>query len=198
MSEPITNKPPIEHKYEPTIKDRFDDVVDFVKNIPWEIWWRVRNVYRNVRRLCSWIPIIWNDRDWDSYYLLIIIRHKLQSVHESSKHWNWVGSEKATEQLQQCLDDLDKLLDQDDLYVFTKREHAEFVEKYGELVCWSTPTNDSVYEVHTSYSKCDTQQLADEADRKSTQIDKLNEKRRKQANDRLWNTIRNNHESWWD
>ena len=133
MSEPITNKPKNEYEYEYTFKERIIDVVEFITNIPWEIKWRVCMFYRNVRRLCSWIPIIWTDRDWDSCYLLIIIRHKLQTIHDNSKDWNWVGSEKATEQLQQCIKDIDVILD-DDPYSLTKQEHKQFVDKYGQEI----------------------------------------------------------------
>lgn len=197
MSEPITNKPKNEYKYEYTFKERFDDVVEFITNIPWEIKWRICTFYHNVRRLCSWIPIIWTDRDWDSCYLLIIIRHKLQTIHENSKDWNWVGSEKATEQLQQAIKDIDTILD-DDPYSLTKEEHKQFVDKYGQLVTWGTPSNDQLIEMHFAYSKCDTQQLADQADKQSIAIDKLQQQRFKETNDRLFNNIRDNHLGWWD
>ena len=49
-----------------------------------------------------------------------------------------------------------------------------------------------------AYSKCDTQQLADQADKQSIEIDKLQQQRFKETNDRLFNNIRDNHLGWWD
>lgn len=44
--------------------------------------WRARNFWQFLQRLWRWLPILWQDRDWDHAYILIIWRFKLQQVRE--------------------------------------------------------------------------------------------------------------------
>ena len=48
-------------------------------------WWHytwIRNAYRNCRdgitNLWKWAPVIWQDRDWDHYYIYAVLIHKLE------------------------------------------------------------------------------------------------------------------------
>ncbi len=40
--------------------------------------WRIRQFWRNVYRVCYWLPVIWKDRWWDHCYLLQVLEHKLR------------------------------------------------------------------------------------------------------------------------
>ena len=48
-------------------------------------WWRWNGRYmhkefaRGVKNLWKWFPVIWKDRDYDSYYIYELIRVKLQN-----------------------------------------------------------------------------------------------------------------------
>jgi len=39
--------------------------------------WRIRNFIFSIRRVIKWLPVIWKDRDYDHYYLMYLIKHKL-------------------------------------------------------------------------------------------------------------------------
>ena len=49
------------------------------------LWWKFegryyhKDIYNGVKNLIKWFPIIWRDRDWDSYYIFRILEHKLKS-----------------------------------------------------------------------------------------------------------------------
>jgi hypothetical protein len=49
------------------------------------LWWKFegryyhKDLYRGVKNLIKWFPVIWRDRDWDSYYIFRILEHKLKS-----------------------------------------------------------------------------------------------------------------------
>jgi len=49
------------------------------------LWWNRdgrymhREFVRGVKNLIYWFPIIWKDRNWDSYYIFEIFKHKLTS-----------------------------------------------------------------------------------------------------------------------
>jgi hypothetical protein len=39
-----------------------------------------REFFYNIKRIIEWIPILWNDRDWDYGYLLLILEFKLKRM----------------------------------------------------------------------------------------------------------------------
>lgn len=49
------------------------------------LWWKFegryyhKNLYRGIKNLFKWLPVIWNDRDWDHSYIFKILEHKLKS-----------------------------------------------------------------------------------------------------------------------
>jgi hypothetical protein len=48
------------------------------------LWWKFRakyfhkDLYRGIKNLITWLPVVWKDRDWDSYYIFKILEHKLK------------------------------------------------------------------------------------------------------------------------
>ena len=204
MSEPITNRPKHWKPYserKQSIKERLQDIWETIIEFPSNIWYEIRTFFDNVRRLCSWSRIIWNDRDWSDHYLLIIIRKKLVSIHQDSKTWNWVGSEQQTKILQQCINDINVLLEYSDgdMLNCVKEEYKQFTDKYGELTMWDVPIKEGdMYECHLVYSKCTTNEMAQQADQRMDELYKLQNERYTQIHNRFWNTIRDNHNCWWD
>ena len=39
--------------------------------------YKIKNKIRQLRKLIRWTPIIWNDRDWDYYFIYEILKQKL-------------------------------------------------------------------------------------------------------------------------
>ncbi len=48
------------------------------------LWWKFegryyhKDLYKGIKNLIQWFPVIWKDRDWDSYYIFRILEHKLK------------------------------------------------------------------------------------------------------------------------
>ena len=56
--------------------------------------WRIRYFIESVHNLLRWFPIIWKDKDYDGYYTLVIIRHKIKHVRQLTvKNKRFVGWE---------------------------------------------------------------------------------------------------------
>ena len=51
------------------------------------------NIYRSIKNLIVWFPIIWNDRDWDYTFLMIIIEKKLKRM--SDLHYKYGIAENS-------------------------------------------------------------------------------------------------------
>jgi len=83
------------------IEDWADDIVSFFH----------RGVYR-ICHIYSWLPIIWNDSDWDHAFLYIVLRHKIKRMrarhekHRVISDWKKVAGQLKTVELA-----LDRLID---------------------------------------------------------------------------------------
>jgi hypothetical protein len=66
------------------------------------MWWWFRRQGRRIARICAWLPTLWNDEDWDEYYLLQIMRFKVSRMRKqiaaNNRH---VRCEKTVEQMRQ-------------------------------------------------------------------------------------------------
>jgi hypothetical protein len=45
-----------------------------------EFWWNITNIIR-------WIPILWNNFDWDYAFLLDVMEYKLQRLYDGINHY---------------------------------------------------------------------------------------------------------------
>ena len=70
----------------------------------------MRTWYKRIKNIIRWIPILWNDRDWDYYYIFEILKTKLKF---QSKHFREYGyhesSERDAEQMELCIRLIDKV-----------------------------------------------------------------------------------------
>ena len=42
------------------------------------IHWRVKNLFQSLWNIIRWMPTIYNDRDWDSYYITKLLQKKIE------------------------------------------------------------------------------------------------------------------------
>jgi len=154
------------------------------------LWYGPKNFILNI---FIFRTFLWSDRWFDSYYLLNMIRVKLE--HDSKmykKHGIAVGSETASEQMEYCSKLLKKLCD--DNY---DTEHLKsHDEKWGELSFKKTGDKSGGSCLKRSKVLSDEEQ---EQERKefmehitTSDIEKKNDIKQ------LFETIEKNIQSWWD
>lgn len=51
-----------------------------------------RNIKNGIRNLIKWFKIIWNDRDWDEYFIYKILYHKLNNMEQLFKSDKVIGA----------------------------------------------------------------------------------------------------------
>lgn len=67
----------------------------------------VKRIYRYIKRLIKWIPFLWNNEDWDSFYLLEVIRLKLEELEKAQReNKRHVGSDKRARKIREVLEHL--------------------------------------------------------------------------------------------
>ena len=62
---------------------KIEEVKEKISNWIWmNIGWRIRYIYRKIRNLIRWTPIIWKDQDWDHTFIFEILKFKLKNQAE--------------------------------------------------------------------------------------------------------------------
>ena len=66
---------------------------------------------RNLRNVARWIPIIWDDRDWDYHYLLTVLYHKIRFMHQSMPDWLRMDAGEVSVEMSRAMYLLENILD---------------------------------------------------------------------------------------
>lgn len=198
MSEPITNRPadykPLQYK--PTIKDRWFDLREWT--LSW-LYYTPKRWINNVSRLIYWLPVIWNDNDYDHNSLYKIVDHKLASIEQASKDWHWIGNKDQTKKIGEIRHWIEKTIA--DEFDLVDDECQDHVDKYGELTSWTTETEingKKMYQMHLGYTKCFDELTAKQASDEFDKITKLAIERHNMYRNRVWKSISKHVERWWD
>lgn len=63
-----------------------------------------------IKNLISWFPVIWNHRDWDAEYSLIMLRESLSRLNEVVKEDTWhLDAKKNEKDITICIECLKRL-----------------------------------------------------------------------------------------
>ena len=71
----------------------------------------MRDIIQGIKNMIVWLPIIWNDRDFDYSYLLKIVRFKLKRMLPAIENGHYVGCEKDAKRMRVAIELLDRQLD---------------------------------------------------------------------------------------
>jgi len=115
-----------------------------VNNWLWDsIGWKLRDIYRSIRNVIRWLPIIWKDRDWDSYYIYEILKFKLQNqanyIGKQNRH---TRSKRDAEIMRTCVKLIQRI--QDEYYAM---EYMDYEDRIFDFIL--SPTQPGLYELHT-------------------------------------------------
>jgi len=168
-----------------------------------------RRFFERVRNLWRWFPIIWNDHDWDDYYMLVILRFKLKTMADffASDYAMKEHHMRDANRIRLCVRLLDKLMD--DKY---NEEHFDYqtlgtMEKPFtiEKLRKSLEIVESRFEDYfAKYPTWHRRALADTTfqwtgERGDWHIAiTLGHLRHEKAKELLFRIIRDNYERWWD
>ena len=120
-----------------------------------------RSVRFFIRNLIYWLPILWDDRDWDSNYLLRILIHKLNGMEKHIReHALIADAEEIADQIQSVAHDLSIV----EGGLLEDAAYAEHTRKWGEVSFEFIPRPDSEFrELRMSYPSAVTLRQIEEA-----------------------------------
>lgn len=89
----------------------------------------IKHFFYRIKRLLDWLPIIWDDCDFDYAFLLEILNFKLKKMHEwfSSDKPNVESAPVTAKEIKKVLEYLDRYFNKS----YQEFEYAEFNLRYG-------------------------------------------------------------------
>ena len=150
-----------------------------------------RNLKKGIWNLISWLPIVWNDRDWDYCFLYELLKFKLKRMEKYlCRYGHSVDNEKDANSIKECMIILERLIDDD----YAAKDWNRIREKWGEFEF--TKTEDGHTKLTVSGVKTEEDDKKYSADIKNCC---KNEESmiQKDLND-LFENMKLNIRRWWD
>ena len=170
---------------------------------------KIKDFFRNIRlgipNLIKWAPVIWKDRDWDQYFLYIILQFKLKQMEQLQRKYGIsVNSNDYADQMRTCILLLERIIKDDYLHNVLKPHE----EKWGESRLDFKETSDQtfrdidggekLYEGAFSVEKVTTPKEKKQENKERMRLYDHVRKLEKQDLDLLFKNIRKHIEGWWD
>lgn len=148
---------------------------------------------KNYKRMFKWLPVVWNDREWDYLFLLDILKYKLEN--DSVYYENdgvTVNSKKVAKQMKMCIALIDRISKDDySMFMLDKLD-----EKYGEFIF--LPTEREGYTSLTRENLKDNEKLHEQYRKDSKRFMEYEDYMRKQDKEYLFDTMKKHIFRWWD
>jgi hypothetical protein len=147
--------------------------------------WRLRELYRSFKNLVVWFPIIWKDRQWDRWYIEVILLKKIslmRKYHEERQFFvGWENEVKWMKTCERLLEYLTKDKYWDDKYDNKIPSKNSFVKMHQDRV-----SMDYINWKYESYNNPEKENVcyADLWEMKARSL--------------FWKIFTYRYESWWD
>jgi hypothetical protein len=141
----------------------------------------LRSFFKSLKRTIEYIPVVWNNYDWDHVYLLKIMQYKIQRMRKHHEKVRlFVGVERTIDQLKLCEVLLDRLIKDD----YTDELYKQHCDKWYP--------NQDIFERLKNH-------LDEPVERREfKQIMDHEEYMRKQDMEYLCKVMTKHYRSWWD
>ena len=147
-------------------------------------------------KFIKWAPVIWNDEDWDHYYLYIILQYKLKRMEgffNSDRAMASRGVEEA-KKMKTCINLLDRLIKDE----YDENAFKEYYKKWGRSKFEWIPIDDEYTTLEITNKKVKTEEDKKQETKDFLKAGDHERKMKKQDVDYLFKYIGKHIESWWD
>jgi len=155
---------------------------------------KFKRIKTSLRNLMYWFPIIWKDRDWDFYYIYMILRAKLIKTRQYMVLHSVTVTDERIKPITKCIDIINKLLEDDVI----KEKFEEFFTKYGDIKLSFEKTDSGLYRVNIGYDKLTSDKEIKEADEEFKTLIKAEEEEKVRLINKLFSIMADNIQRWWD
>lgn len=99
----------------------------------------ITNLYHFCQKVMAYIPLLWNDRDWDYYHILNMLHFKLKRVHKEI-YVNPIHVVEGIEEtaLLECIKALEDIMKQDETSCFKDKTLViqKFLDNFKHFQLW--------------------------------------------------------------
>jgi len=155
----------------------------------------LRNIKQGIKNVWKWLPIVWDDKQWDHVYLYIILRHKLSIMERYFReNGHLVRSEEDAKKMKLCILLLDRLI-KDDYSFNAFKKHDK---KWGEIDLKRVRLPNGSTGCCISRPNAITRKEKEKERKETIRCAKHEDYLRKQDIVYLFDTIKKHIRSWWD
>lgn len=148
-----------------------------------------------VRRLYHWLPVLWNDRDYDYSFFYHILRFKLKRMAAHLREHNiLLYTERYARQIDYAVFLLDRIIADD----YCASKYAAHQEKWGDVSFDKRLENDGTYSLDIYVTKARESGLDEQEAAEFRTLSELKYRCKENDLDRLFRHIRKYHQRWWD
>lgn len=150
-----------------------------------------------IENLIKWFPIIWKDRNWDYFFIFVILHRKLhlmeQNIRNNGCH---VHNEKDADGIKFCVLLLDRLI-KDEYFDNAMSPHYK---KWGESTFKFTPLEDEpeMSELDITYPNVKTEQDRIQEKKDFKRYSNMEQTLKQQDIEMLFETMKKKIQTWWD
>jgi hypothetical protein len=170
-----------------------------------EIWGRItywpKRKFRQIKNVITWIPVVWNQFDFDYRYSLEVFKHQLskQAKYLESDKALGFGSKHRAEKIRMVLRLMDKVYDEYYAYEYQQKLKDKYGEGVDDMRFIDIPDKPDCGEIKWAYEvdkKWEHQRDQIEED-KSIWFKESYEKQER-AHKLLWKLVEFYIRGWWD
>ncbi len=111
------------------IIDRFIDLWDYIRYLPYRIYIDMKYWSTNLRRIIDFVPIVWSDYDFDCQSgLYMLIYKKLERLEPCLRNGHLLNGEKYAKEVRNVMLVLERIMADD--YCFEER--LDHLKKWGQ------------------------------------------------------------------
>jgi len=153
-----------------------------------------RNIWRGIKNVVYWLPVMWKDRQWDHWYLLKLLEHKLRRMRDYHRESGLRQDRHAVaDEIDRAASCATRLLE--DRYLTEALKPHE--KKYGVAQCITEPTETDIIQlVEIAVPELEGEEREREKEERYA-IYRQSTEEAKQDLETLCATLRR-MENWWD
>lgn len=165
------------------------------------IFWRVYDFYKRLKNLFVWFKIIWNDKDWDSVYLMEIFKFKMERMLKYFEEGDSILAESERQRVIEGLRTSIKLIQK---AIIDEEYSYEFVREiesiYGErnFVFKDIEENPNLKSLEIEWKVDYTEEQIKELEEKINNAYRKGSEKQKKAQELTFKFINHRFREWWD
>lgn len=158
--------------------------------------YKLKHFYAKIVKILKYLPVLWQDEDWDYYYLLMLLKHKINNIGVTIRDNNIIkDADKVFSSTQEVIKAIDTYVNSNDIFIELYASDDKYCGipnnvsfgfvKDGECLnkleqrYKGEPLNEAQQDIMAQYYK-----------------DMYNFERKNW--DRIWDLLKQDAETWWD